>query len=243
MEKFTALIVDDERLARQKLISMLKKYESIEVIGEAFDVTTARKFIESQIPDILFLDIQMPKKSGFDLIEQIAFEGKIVFVTAYDEYAVKAFEVNALDYLLKPVSEERLDKLVLKLEQKDDDKEIIIKNTSKLDYNDKLFVSDNKIVKFISIREISAIQSVGNYSKLFLSSGEKFIIYKTLKEWSLRLPENKFVRIHRTAIVNIDYISKMEKWFNYSFRIFITGIEAPFIVSKTFTSELKERFS
>lgn len=243
MEKFTALVVDDERLARQKLIAMLSKYESIEVIGEAFDVNSAKKCIETSVPDILFLDIQMPKKSGFDLIEQIAFEGKIVFVTAFDEYAVKAFEINALDYLLKPVSEERLDKLILKLEQKDEEKEVIIKNISKLSYNDKIFVSDNKVVKFVNIREISAIQSVGNYSKLILSSGEKLIIYKTLKEWSLRLPENKFVRIHRTAIVNIDYISKMEKWFNYSFRIFISGIETPFVVSKSFTSELKERFS
>ncbi|MHC1780902.1 MAG: LytR/AlgR family response regulator transcription factor [Bacteroidales bacterium] len=243
MEKFTALVVDDERLARQKLIAMLSKYESIEVIGEAFDVNSAKKCIETSVPDILFLDIQMPKKSGFDLIEQIAFEGKIVFVTAFDEYAVKAFEINALDYLLKPVSEERLDKLILKLEQKDEEKEVIIKNISKLSYTDKIFVSDNKVVKFVNIREISAIQSVGNYSKVILSSGEKLIIYKTLKEWSLRLPENKFVRIHRTAIVNIDYISKMEKWFNYSFRIFISGIETPFVVSKSFTSELKERFS
>ncbi len=245
MKKLAALVVDDERLARQRLTGMLAKYDNIEVVGEAFDVSSAKKSIEKLLPDIVFLDIQMPKKSGFDLINETNFDGKYIFVTAFDEYAVKAFEVNALDYLLKPVSEERLDLLVSKLSEMENknEHEDHSKHSFKLNYEDKIFVSDNKNVKFISIKEICAIQSIGNYSKLYISSGDKFVIYKTLKEWVHRLPDNKFIRIHRTAIINIDFIEKIEKWFNYSFKIKISGIDSPFIVSRNFTSELKDRFS
>jgi len=114
-QTYRALIVDDERLARQELKSMLSGYEKIEIAGEAEDVPGAVKAIQKLEPDIIFLDIQMPGKSGFDLLEETSYSGSIIFVTAFDEYAIRAFEVNALDYLLKPINPERLQTAIERL--------------------------------------------------------------------------------------------------------------------------------
>lgn len=237
---YRTLIVDDERLARTKLTGILGKFENFVIVGEADDVPSAKKQIEALKPDLIFLDIQMPRETGFDLLEQIDFEGIIVFVTAYDEYALRAFEVNALDYLLKPVKEEMVEKLIAKLQKKSPKKE---EQYTKLEYTDRLFVSNDKQMKFIDIRSIIMIQSVGNYSKLFFENGEKIMVYKPMKEWDARLPQNKFCRIHRTSIVNIDFIEKIDRWFNYSYRVFLTGIDEPLRMSKSYSSVLRERFS
>ncbi len=238
-EKYSAIVVDDERLARQRLIRLLNKFDNVEVVGEAFDVISAKRIIESLSPDIIFLDIQMPKQSGFDLLEQVSVEGRVVFVTAYDNFALRAFDVNALDYMVKPVREERIEKMLEKLS-----KEEFSKNTfQKFNYEDKIFVTDNKFMKFVNLKEVILIQSTGNYSKVCLSNGEKFLLYRPLKEWEGRLPSHKFCRIHRTSIVNIDYVEKLEKWFNYSFRVYIKGFDVPVMMSKTYSSVLRNRFS
>lgn len=238
-EKYRAVVVDDERLARQRLIRLLNKFENVEVVGEAFDVVSAKRVIDSLSPDIVFLDIQMPKQSGFDLLEQVNFEGRVVFVTAYDNFALRAFDVNALDYMVKPVREDRIEKMLEKL-SKESSSNISLQ---RLSYEDKIFVTDNKFMKFVNIKEILLIQSTGNYSKIFLNNGDKHLIYKPLKEWENRLPSNKFCRVHRTSIVNIDYVEKLEKWFNYSFRVYITGFDVPVMMSKTYSSVLRNRFS
>ncbi|PKO98750.1 MAG: DNA-binding response regulator [Bacteroidetes bacterium HGW-Bacteroidetes-8] len=238
-EKYSAVVVDDERLARQRLIRLLNKFDNVEIVGEAYDVTSAKRIIESLSPDIVFLDIQMPKQSGFDLLEQINYEGRVVFVSAYDNFALRAFDVNAFDYLVKPVSEDRIEKMLDRL-SKDEGSNI---SCQKFNYEDKIFISDNKFMKFVNLKEIILIQSTGNYSKIFINNGEKHLLYRALKDWESRLPSNKFCRIHRTSIVNIDYVEKLEKWFNYSFRVYITGFDVPVMMSKTYSSVLRSRFS
>ncbi len=237
--KYRAVVVDDERLARHKLIRTLSKFDSIDVVGEAFDVPSARILIEKVVPDIIFLDIQMPKLSGFDLIEQTNIEGKVVFVTAFDNYALNAFDVNAFDYIVKPVREERIEKLLEKISRDSSDNYAC----NKLNYDDKIFVSDNKFMKFVAIKDITLIQSTGNYSKIFFKDNDHIVVYKSLKEWESKLPLNKFCRIHRTTIVNIDYIEKIEKWFNYSFRVYINNVESPVMMSKRYSGIIKNRFS
>ncbi len=236
---YRTIIVDDERLARVKLRGLLKNFKQIEIVGEADNVPKAIQLIEKLKVDLLFLDIQMTPESGFDLLEQIEFDGKVVFVTAYDEFALKAFEVNALDYLLKPVREERIELLLKKLEEKTSPDDTL----RELDYSDKLFVSNDKLMKFINIKDVVIVEAVGNYTKIFLINKDEILVYKPLKEWESRLPINKFCRIHRAHIINIDYVERFEKWFNYTTKAYMQGVENPLKISKNYASIFKKRFS
>ena len=235
-KKFSAFIVDDERLARADLISMLTGYKNIEVVGEASDVASGAKAIKTSNPDIIFLDIQMPGETGFDLLEKVPIDSKIVFVTAYDEYAIRAFEVNALDYLLKPVNHERLSQTIERLEL---DKMIDEEDLSQLDYSDSLFLTMNNQLKFLKINTIVAISSAGDYSEVADTDGLTQLTGKSMKEWEKRLPPKHFVRIHRSTIINLDFIRRTEKWFNYSYRVYMEGIEKPFLISRRYVVKLK----
>ncbi|MDQ3063730.1 MAG: response regulator [Acidobacteriota bacterium] len=231
-----ALIIDDERLARTKLRTLLAKHSNIEIAGEADSVIEAVKLIENTKPDVIFLDIQMPQASGFNLLEQIETDAKIIFVTAFDEYAVRAFEINALDYLLKPVNPERLAQAIERLS--------ITNNTPEktLEYDDFLFINTGRQSKFIKINRIKLISAADVYSEVFTDDGAKFLLLKPLAEWEQTLPQKNFMRIHRSTIVNLEYVEKVEKWFNYSYQIHMCGVSEPFVISRRYASRLKDRF-
>lgn len=235
-KKYNAFVVDDERLARADLISMLAEYSNIEVVGEAADVSSAARDIKDLNPDIIFIDIQMPGETGFDLLERIPIDAKIVFVTAYDEYAIRAFEVNALDYLLKPVNQERLANTIERLMY---DKAVDLEILSPIDYSDSLFLTMNNQLKFLKINTIVAISSAGDFSEIVDNDGQTHLTGKSMKEWEQRLPSKHFIRIHRSTIINLDYIRKTEKWFNYSYRVYLEGIENPFLISRRYVVKLK----
>lgn len=237
--KYKALVVDDERLARKDLTSMLNELEQVEVIGEAQDVPSALKAIEELKPDIVFLDIQMPGQTGFDLVEQVDFPGKVIFVTAYDEFALRAFEINALDYLMKPVNKDRLKKSIDRIELKETPSENPI---AKLEYNDRLFTTLGNKVQFLKVNTIVHIQAEGDYTMVVTSEGKKGLITKTMKEWEQRLPDNFFCRVHRNSIINTEFIEEVEKWFNYSYRAKLKGIEEPIIISRRYAKKLKDLF-
>lgn len=237
-KNFNAIIVDDERLVREELISMLKEFNNIKIIGEAEDVQSAKSLVDKLNPDLIFLDIQMPGESGFTLIEHLNPSVKIIFVTAYDEYAVRAFEVNALDYLMKPVSRERLKKAIDRLTKKIDETEI---KSKPLNYEDSLFILLNSQMKFIKISDILSIESSGDYTEIILKNNIKGLSSKPMREWEMRLPENHFIRIHRTAIINLHYIQKVEDWFNNSYKVHITGIAEPLLMSRRYAAKLKEK--
>lgn len=237
--EYNALIVDDERLARKELISMLSEFACIKTIHEADDVKSALKMIETVNPNLIFLDIQMPGETGFDLINQIEYSGKIIFVTAYDQYAIRAFEVNAMDYLLKPVTAERLQKSINKL----DTETVKQANTEyNLDYNDRLFLTLGSQMLFVKISSILTIESEGDYTMVYTEEGQKGLVSKSMKEWELRLPANYFCRIHRATIVNLEFVENIEKWFNYSYRLHIKGKEEPYIISRRYAKQIKEKF-
>jgi len=231
-----ALIIDDERLARTKLRTLLAKHSNIEIAGEADSVIEAVKLIENTKPDVIFLDIQMPQASGFNLLEQIETDAKIILVTAFDEYAVCAFEVNALDYLLKPVNPERLAQAIERLS--------ITNNTPEktLEYDDFLFINTGRQSKFIKINRIKFISAADVYSEVYTDDGAKFLLLKPLAEWEQKLPGKNFMRIHRSTIVNLEYVEKVEKWFNYSYQIHLRGVSEPFVISRRYASKLKYRF-
>ncbi len=236
--QYKALIVDDERLARKEIISMLKDYENIIINGEAEDVPSAIKAITKQKPDVIFLDIQMPGKSGFDLLNEINIDSKIIFVTAFDEYAIRAFEINALDYLLKPISPGRLQKAIGRLDKNENSNNNSLR---KLKYNDRLFLSIDSQMQFLKVSSILSISSAGDYSELLTFNGKKELTQKSMKEWEARLPENYFSRIHRSTIINMEFVERLEEWYNYSYRVYLKGTKNPYLISRRYVSKLKER--
>ncbi len=238
--KYTAIIVDDERLARNALKTLLEEIDEIELTGEADSVSNAISLIAKVKPDIIFLDIQMPGESGFDLIEKISTNIKIIFVTAFDEFALRAFEVNAIDYLLKPVSVIRLKTSIARLFEENSIDETAKK---KLVAGDRLFLLFNNNYLFLKIENILHISSSGDYSELHLIDGKKGLTNKSMQEWEARLPINTFCRIHRCTIINMDYVVKVDEWFNNAFRIHMKGIEEPFIMSRRFSSVIRNRFN
>lgn len=235
---FNALIIDDERLARKDLISLLSAHDNITVVGEADDVPSSVEAIKRLNPDVIFLDIQMPGDSGFELLEKTDVEAHIIFVTAYDEYAIRAFEVNALDYLLKPVNPDRLAMALEKLESLEQD---AWTKTRALNFEDRLFLMLGRHFKFLKVNTILSIVAAGDYSEVLTSDGKKGLVLKSMKEWEGRLPVQHFIRIHRSTIINMEYIDRVEEWFNYSFRLYLKGVEKPYVISRRYANKLKER--
>ena len=236
MNKIKALIVDDERLARKDLISLLSEFNNISVVKEVDNITSAKNAIEKYKPDVVFLDIQMPGESGFDLISQINTNAKIIFVTAFDEFAIRAFEVNALDYLLKPINPERLREAINRLEKSTE-----INNLNILNYDDHLLLNINSNLRFIKINSIVTISSAGDYSSILTSDKKKGLTLKTLKEWETRLPEKHFCRIHRSHIINLNYLDRLEEWFKNSYKVYMKNMSEPLEMSRRYVSKLKDQ--
>lgn len=206
MKKITVIIVDDERLSREELKRALQPYEGFTVIGEAENADDAKDLIDTKMPDLIFLDIQMPEKSGFDLLESLDNVPAVLFITAYDQYAVQAFEVNALDYLMKPIREERFAKAIEKIRDS-------IKSKSSLNNaatDRKIFIKDGEKRFFIQLDEIYLIESLENYTRLFFQ-GKKALQRRSLRQWEEMLDENTFFRINRTEIINIKYIQEVNR--------------------------------
>ena len=177
-----ALIIDDERLARKELNTLLQAHREIEVIGEAVNAEDAFNQIHRLNPDVLFLDIQMPGKNGFELLEQLDSVPKVIFTTAFDEYAIKAFEINALDYLLKPIQPERLADSIQKLLKEEYQEESKSKDirSRKLTHDDQVFVKDGEKCWFVRLADVRYFESDGNYIKVYF---DKFrpMIHKSLR--------------------------------------------------------------
>jgi len=237
-EKLQSLIIDDERLARRELRSMLAAFAEIEIVGEAESVAQAANLIEAEQPDVVFLDIQLAGETGFDLLERVSGGFKTVFVTAFDNYAIRAFEVNALDYLLKPIDPERLKLAVEKLLIQ----EKPANDFRPLSFDDRLFLELGQGSIFLKINRISHVLSSGDYSEVFTVEEQKFLVEKPLREWEARLPENHFARIHRNCIVNLESVERVETWFNRSYQIYLQHCPEPFAVSRRYAAKLKSKF-
>ena len=236
--KYRALIVDDENLARKDLISILEEFKHIEPVAEANSITGAKDAIEKLNPNLIFLDIKMPGESGFDLLEYISDNTYIVFVTAFDEYAIRAFEVNALDYLLKPVTKDRLELTLEKLEENEEKKQEQLKD---LDFDDQIFLKLNNKYHFLKINTIIQITSEGDYSKVQTKNGNISLTTKSMKEWESRLPINHFIRIHRSTIINTDAVDRIEPWYNNAHRVYLKGLQKPVIMSRRYFVKIKEK--
>lgn len=218
-----ALIVDDERLARKELIKLLEDHPMIEVVGEAVNAEEANQMIADLNPDLLFLDIQMPGKTGFQLLEELDVVPLVVFTTAYDEFALKAFEVNALDYLLKPIQPERLLETVSKLAEKERAKTIAVRGPDKkLGLQDQVFVKDGDRCWFVSLSNVRLFESDGNYIKVYFDNNRP-MIHKSLNALDEKLDERAFFRASRKHIVNLSWVEGIEPWFNGGLMVRLRG--------------------
>ncbi len=219
-----ALIVDDERLARKELMKLLEAHPGIEVIGEAANADEATHLINEHNPDLLFLDIQMPDKTGFQLLEELDSVPLVVFTTAYDEFALKAFEVNALDYLLKPIQPERLAETVSKIAEKERSRRTAEQITAdkKLGLNDQVFVKDGERCWFVSLANIRLFESDGNYIKVYFDANRP-MIHKSLNALDEKLDDRAFFRASRKHIINLSWVEGIEPWFNGGLMVKLKG--------------------
>ncbi len=220
-----AIIIDDERLARQELRNLLAAYPEIQIVGEAANAEQAIKSIEQLNPDVIFLDIQMPGKNGFELLEEISGVPEVVFVTAFDEYAIRAFEVNALDYLLKPIQPSRLAETVKKILNKESiEKSETIPPTYLLTDKDQVFVKDGDKCWFVKLSNVRMLESEGNYVRVHFDKNRPLIL-RSLNNLEERLDPKIFFRASRKFIINLKWVEGIENWFSGGLMVTLKGGE------------------
>lgn len=217
-----AIIVDDERLARQELKTMLAEHKDIEVIAECANAAEAKEKINTLKPDVVFLDIQMPGKNGLDLAQELNPLPELIFITAHDEYALRAFEVNALDYLLKPVQPQRLaetlKKLFLKEEETPQEFRTVLNN------DDQVFIKDGERCWFVKLAEVRMFESEGNYVRVIFENNRPLIL-RSLNNLEHRLNPTTFFRASRKHIINLKWVDNIEPWFNGGLMVKLKGGE------------------
>jgi len=216
------LIIDDERLARKELSNLLAEYKDIEILGEAANADEAEEMIDKLNPDLIFLDIQMPGRTGFELLETLEPTPKVIFTTAYDEYALKAFEFNALDYLLKPIEPKRLTESINKIRKEVEAQEEQEKKSNQLTVNDQVFVKDGDNCWFVKLKDVRLFESDGNYIKVYFDKN-KPMIHKSLNALDEKLDNKHFFRVSRKHIINLEWIDEIETWFNGGLMVKLKG--------------------
>lgn len=246
-EKLKTLIIEDEELARNLLRSYLKDQNDIEIIGECENGFEGVKSINEKKPDLVFLDIQMPKITGFEMIELLDFKPQIIFTTAYDQYALRAFELNAVDYLLKPFSKDRLLSAIEKVKTRilnSEDNSEKLEELSNLrpgeEFLDRVVVKDRHKIHIITTDQIRYIESLDDYVMIYTSAG-RHVKQKTMKYFETNLDPKNFIRIHRSYIVQIDNIAEIQQYEKESYIVILKDTNKTKLkVSKTGYKKIKE---
>lgn len=230
------IVVEDSRIAREGLVRMLGAFPEVEVIGQADHPDSALELIERTRPEIIFLDIHMPGASGFDLLEKLDYSPRIIFTTAYSEYAIKSFDYNTIDYLLKPISPARLAQAIEKLGNTSEPAPAESKPA--LEMNNKIFIKDNNKCHLVSLESILYIESCKNYVRVFFDDESAFI-KKSLNQVEERLPKRFFFRTNRQFIVNLQAITAIEEAIHEGYEITMNnGIKID--ISRRQAADLKE---
>lgn len=244
-DKIRTIIIDDEKLAREITKGYLSKHPEVEIVSECSNGFDAIKKINEEKPDLIFLDIQMPKINGFEMLELIEDPPAIIFTTAYDQFAIKAFEVSAVDYLLKPFSEERFNTALQKslvfiqdrFQQDSAIKNIIEQNDKRIEFLERVVIKDGTKISILPVESIKWIEAQDDYVMINSDLG-RFLKKKTMKYFENHLNENEFIRIHRSYIINADFIQHLEQKGKDSYQLILkNGKQLP--VSKTGLTKLK----
>jgi two-component system LytT family response regulator len=215
-----ALIVDDSKLARQELRHILKSANDIQIVGEAESAEDALEKITELKPELLFLDIQMPGKDGFELLQELEEVPEVIFTTAYDHYAMKAFDHNALDYLQKPIKEDRLSIAIEKAAQRFRERSEQSESKNILSINNQVFVKDGEQCWFVSLADIRVLEIMGSYTRIFFKE-QKPMIPRSLNYMEKRLDPEVFFRANRQQIINLKYVDRIEPWFSGTLKVYL----------------------
>ncbi|MBU1096256.1 MAG: DNA-binding response regulator [Ignavibacteriae bacterium HGW-Ignavibacteriae-2] len=246
MNKISCIVIDDEKLGRDVVLEYLKAHINIEVIQECKNGFEGIKAIQDLKPDLIFLDIQMPKINGFEMLELLDEPPTIIFTTAFDQYALKAFEVNAIDYLLKPFSKDRFAEAVERAEKNINNKIESSKNIEKLkthvaenlEYLNRIIIKEKSRIKILPVEEVEILEALDDYVQI-VWKGEKLLKQKTMKYYETHLDPKLFLRIHRSYIVNINQIKNIELLEKDTHHALLhNGLKLP--ISKTGYSKVKE---
>lgn len=234
-----AIVVEDSRIAREGLIGMLSEFADMEIVGEAEHPAPALKLILEKRPDVIFLDIHMPGETGFELLEKLDYIPRIIFTTAYSEYAIRSFDYHTIDYLLKPISQERLALAIAKLKTVED--EPLTEFKPALEMNNKIFVKDEDKCHLVTLESIRYFESCKNHVRIFFNQESAFV-KKTLSQLEERLPKQFFFRANRQFIINLHAISAIEESINDGYEVTMdNGMQIA--ISRRQACELKERLS
>lgn len=235
---FKVFIVEDELYVRDEIKFMLKKHGSLEIVGEADNSLDAIVGIEDTKPDVIFLDIKLGDIDGITLAKKILERNsdvKLVFITAFEHYAVEGFELNAVDYILKPFNEERLSKTIKRITDSDYKNS---KYASPSKTNDKLIMKDKNVWKIVDVKDISYFQSQDHNTTAVTTSGI-FTLSYSLKELEEQLPNSVFIRIHKSFILNVNFIHEIIPWFNYTYKITIKNGYGEIPVGRSYMRKFK----
>lgn len=238
-----AVLVDDVESMRMVLKKLLTSFEKIQVVGEASDFEQAQDVIKEERPDLLFLDIDLNGLTSIDLLSKINYSPMVIFITSHSDFAIKAFELNAVDYLLKPISLDRLTKAIEKVTNKWEETDNFDEDANARFGPEHIILLsfDNKL-SFVRINEINYIEAYGNYTKVYLTDGRLSVTYNSIKNWDTRLPEDLFIQIHRSTIINLQNVTRIEKWANDTGRLFMKGNDKPFEVSRNYFFQIKKKY-
>ncbi len=228
-----ALVIDDEPYARADFGELCRSDPRLQIVWEAGSMSQARQILSAFQPDVVFLDVQLQDGSGFDLVPRIPDVVQLVFVTAYDQYALRAFEVNALDYLLKPVSMERFQHCVERLLRQCSPQELPETPPSAVNYDDRVLIKHGAHREFVLVSQVIVVTSVGgNYTHVGTLGGSWFVVRRTIKEWEALLPPDQFARVHRASIVNLNHVERATRALGGGLRLKLRELKEPITVSR-----------
>jgi DNA-binding LytR/AlgR family response regulator len=245
-----AVIIEDDASSVALLNEFLKSFDFIKVIGTAGKYKDSEQLLKEQSSsiDLLILDIDLEGANSLDLIKYLSPKTKILFTTSFTEFAVKAFEYNTIDYIVKPISYDRLNKALSRIDIIDRADEEVIggdelsKHAGRFNITNMVLMNINNEMKFIQIRDINFIQAKGNYTNVCLQDGTQFVTYGLIKVWEDKLPLDDFFRVHRSTIVNLHNVVKIDKGTYDTGILYMKGIEEPFEVSRNYFSIIKNKF-
>ncbi|MCB2227881.1 MAG: LytTR family DNA-binding domain-containing protein [Desulfarculaceae bacterium] len=242
MPDLRVIIVDDEPMARQALKRMLADFPEIELCGEADSVDQAERLIKETRAGVVFLDIELCGESGFELVPKLDNETAVVFVTAFNEYAIRAFEVNALDYLLKPVTKDRLAESIRRLGERQGQRAPSASSEG-LHEDDVILVQDGKQRRWLDLKHVCLIEANGDFTLLRSADGGSGTVWRSLRQWEELLPPDQFVRIHRGMIVNLEQVEAFESLPGNRLKLCLRGVAESCVASRRLTPQIRKRLS
>jgi len=242
---FSTVIVEDSPIYLKVLEELVRENKDLELIASTTDFEEAKVILQTMIPDFILLDVEIGEMTSFDLIPFINPQSKLVFVTSHSEYAVKAFEVSAIDYIVKPVTKQRLQQAIQRFKEATEGK-ATAGGTSE---NEETFTLDQRIMVaaddryvLIEVSDIMYIEALGNYVQIYIGPEKRLVTYGSIKNWSMRLPDKFFFQIHRSSIINLEYLERIEKYTNDTGRAYLKGKVEPLEISRNFFSLMKKTF-